>query len=126
MFQYSAEPIKHGSVVFACNEEFELGKPLFYLQQFVDDYDVGLLGVDPYWAVFAGDQLFNLTVFRCANLWIHVGKDTKDPRNSIELAEREAILAIDASHQAVARSNFLICIVSMAYYLPVLEYDSVY
>ena len=69
----------------------ELRKPLLDLLKLVDDDDVGLLGVDPYRAVFAGDQLFDLTVFRCANLWIHVGNDTRDPHNRLELAEREAI-----------------------------------
>ena len=121
MLQYSVEPIKHGSVVLACNEEFELCKPLFYLQQLVDDYDVSFLGVDPYWAVFVGYQLFDLIVFRCANLRIHVGHDTKDPHNRLELVERVAVLAIYASHPAMVRSNIFVGIVSMVYSLPVPE-----
>ena len=121
MFQYSAEPIKHGSVVFACDELLELRKPLLDLHQLVDDDDVGLLGVDPYRAVFTGDQLFDLTVFRCANLWIHVDHDTRDPHNLLELAERVAVLAIYASHPAMVGSNIFVGIVSMVYSLPVPE-----
>ena len=36
---------------------------------------------------------FDLTVFRCANLRIHVGNDTRYPHHRLELAEREAIMA---------------------------------
>ncbi len=92
---------EYGSRVLAGYQALELRKPLLDLQQLLDDDDVGLLGVDPYGAVFAGDQLFDLTVVRCGNLRIHVGNDTRDPHQLLELAEREAIMAIDATHPYV-------------------------
>jgi hypothetical protein len=102
--QSSAEPIKHkhASGVFACDEVLEPREPLLDLQQLLDNDDVGLLGVDPYRAVFARDQLFDLTVVRCGNLQIHVGNDTRDPHQLLELAKREAIMSIDASHPYVS------------------------
>ena len=53
--------------------------PFLDLQQLVDDDDVGLPGVDPHRAVVAGDQLFDIAVVRCGNLWIHRGDGTGDP-----------------------------------------------
>ncbi len=57
LVQYSADPIKHWSGVFAGDQALEPLEPLLDLQQLMDDDDVGLIGVDPYGAVFAGDQL---------------------------------------------------------------------
>ena len=68
-------------------QALKLRKPLLDLQQLVDDDDVGLLRVNPYGAVFAGDQLFDLSVVRCGNLQIHVGNDTRDLHSLLELAD---------------------------------------
>ena len=39
---------------------------------------------------------------RCGHFGIHIGNDTRDPHQLLELAEREAIMAIDASHSCVS------------------------
>ena len=80
-------PKEYQSGVLAGYQALEPPEPRLDLQQLLDDDDVGLLGVDPYGAVFAGDQLFDLAVVRCGNLRIHVGNDTRDIHNLLEPAD---------------------------------------
>ena len=80
-------PREYKSGVLAGYQALQLPEPRLDLQQLLDDDDVGLLGVDTYGTVFAGDQLFDLAVVRWGNLRIHVGNDTRDPHNLLELAD---------------------------------------